>query len=388
MMKNISILGSTGSIGVQTLEVVEATSNFNVVGLSTNTNIELLEEQIRKFKPLKVAVMDFAKAEVLAKNIADLEVQVLSGINGLISVSTIDEADTIVISLVGNIGIEPTYKAILAKKDIALATKEVLVSAGEIIMAEAEKNGVNIYPIDSEHSAIFQCLQGRAGNKVNKIILTASGGPFRGKKEEDLRKISKDMALKHPNWSMGAKITIDSSTMMNKGLEVIEAKWLFNIDIDKIEVLVHPQSIVHSAVEYSDGAVLAQMGMADMKVPIAYALTYPKRFESQFEKLDLAKISTLTFESPDLETFKCLSLAYNAIKIGGSMPAVLNAANEIAVDRFLKEEINWLDIPVIIENTMNAYTVKYKFTIGEILEADKWARNYASMINMIKTDYC
>jgi len=382
-MKNISILGSTGSIGVQTLEVVEATSNFNVVGLSTNTNIGLLEEQIRKFKPLKVAVMDFEKAKTLAKNIADLEVQVFSGINGLISISTIDEADTIVMSLVGNIGIEPTYKAILAKKDIALATKEVLVSAGEIIMAEAEKNGVNIYPIDSEHSAIFQCLQGRADNKVNKIILTASGGPFRGKKEEDLRKISKDMALKHPNWSMGAKITIDSSTMMNKGLEVIEAKWLFNIDIDKIEVLVHPQSIVHSAVEYSDGAILAQLGVADMKVPISYALTYPKRFDSQFEKLDLAKISTLTFENPDLETFKCLSLAYKAIKIGGSMPAVLNAANEIAVDRFLKEEINWLDIPVIIENTMNAYTVKYKFTIDEILEADKWARNFASMI---KTD--
>ena len=381
-MKNISILGSTGSIGIQTLEVVETTSNFNVVGLSTNTNIDLLEKQIRKFNPLKVAVMDLEKAKILAEKISDLKIQIFSGINGLINIATIDEADIIVMSLVGNIGIEPTYKAILAKKDIALATKEVLVSAGEIIMKEAKKNDINIYPIDSEHSAIFQCLQGSADNKINKIILTASGGPFRGKKEAELRNISKDMALKHPNWSMGAKITIDSSTMMNKGLEVIEAKWLFNIDIDKIEVLVHPQSIVHSAVEYSDGAVLAQMGVADMRVPIAYALTYPKRFESQFEKLDLAKINTLTFEKPDMETFKCLSLAYSAIKIGGSMPAVLNAANEIAVARFLKEEINWLDIPAIIEKTMNAYTVKYDFSIDEILEADKWARSFSSMIKI------
>ena len=381
-MKNISILGSTGSIGIQALEVVETTSNFNVVGLSTNTNIDLLEKQIRKFNPLKVAVMDLEKAKILAEKISDLKIQIFSGINGLINIATIDEADIIVMSLVGNIGIEPTYKAILAKKDIALATKEVLVSAGEIIMKEAKKNDINIYPIDSEHSAIFQCLQGSADNKINKIILTASGGPFRGKKEAELRNISKDMALKHPNWSMGAKITIDSSTMMNKGLEVIEAKWLFNIDIDKIEVLVHPQSIVHSAVEYSDGAVLAQMGVADMRVPIAYALTYPKRFESQFEKLDLAKINTLTFEKPDMETFKCLSLAYSAIKIGGSMPAVLNAANEIAVARFLKEEINWLDIPAIIEKTMNAYTVKYDFSIDEILEADKWARSFSSMLKI------
>lgn len=379
-MKNISILGSTGSIGVQTLEVVRTSSDFHVLGLSTNKSIELLEEQIREFRPLKVAVMDEIKAEILKDKINDLDVKVLTGLDGLVEIATLTDVDTVVMSVVGNIGIRPTYEAIRAKKEIALATKEVLVSGGSLIIDEAKKQGVKIYPIDSEHSAIFQSLQGNEMNKIEKIILTASGGPFRGKKAEQLKEVTPEMALKHPNWSMGAKITIDSSTMMNKGLEVIEAKWLFDVDVNKIQVLVHPQSIVHSAVEYEDGAVMAQMGVPDMKVPIAYALTYPKRNKSSFEKLNLAAVGTLTFEEPDLEAFRCLALAYKAIEIGGSMPAILNAANEIAVEKFLKKEIKYLDIPAIIESTMNAYTVKYNFTIEELLEADKWGREYAQNI--------
>ena len=381
-MKNISVLGSTGSIGVQTLEVARATSDFNVVGLSTNTSIELLEAQIREFRPIKVAVMDEVKAEILKDKVKDLDVKVLTGLDGLVEIATMETVDTVVMSVVGNIGIKPTYEAICAKKEIALATKEVLVSGGSLIINEAKKHGVKIYPIDSEHSAIFQSLQGNEMNKIEKIILTASGGPFRGKKAEELKEITPEMALKHPNWSMGAKITIDSSTMMNKGLEVIEAKWLFDLDVSKIQVLVHPESILHSAVEYEDGAVIAQLGVPDMKVPIAYALTYPKRVKSPFEKLNLAKVGALTFEEPDLEAFRCLALAYKAIEIGGSMPAVLNAANEIAVEKFLNKEIQYLDIPAIIENTMNAYTVKYNFTIEELLEADKWGREYAKNIKL------
>jgi len=382
-MKNISVLGSTGSIGIQTLEVVSAASDFNVVGLSTNTNIDLLEKQIKIFKPIKVAVMDEKKAEILKNRLKNPDVEIFAGMEGLIEVSTIPEADTIVMSLVGNIGIKPTYEAIKAKKNIALATKEVLVSGGQLIINEARKNKVNIYPIDSEHSAIFQSLQGNECNEIEKIILTASGGPFRGKSRNELNNVTPQMALNHPNWSMGAKITIDSSTMMNKGLEVIEAKWLFNVNIEKIEVVVHPQSIIHSAVEYKDGAIMAQLGVPDMKLPIAYALTYPKRLKSNFEKLDLTKISALTFEKPDMDTFKCLYLAYKAIEIGGTMPAVLNAANEIAVEKFLNNEIAWLDIPVLIEKTMNAYTVMYDFTIDDLLEADEWGRGFASCIKLI-----
>ncbi|HCT65136.1 MAG TPA: 1-deoxy-D-xylulose-5-phosphate reductoisomerase [Lachnospiraceae bacterium] len=381
-MKNISILGSTGSIGVQTLEVVRATSDFRVLGLSTNGSIELLEEQIREFKPLKVAVMDEKKANMLIDKIKDLDVEVLTGLDGLVKIATMEKVDTVVMSVVGNIGIKPTYEAIRAKKEIALATKEVLVSGGSLIINEAKKQGVKIYPIDSEHSAIFQSLQGNDMNKIEKIILTASGGPFRGKTAEQLKDVTPEMALKHPNWSMGAKITIDSSTMMNKGLEVIEAKWLFDVDVNKIQVLVHPQSIVHSAVEYEDGAVMAQLGIPDMKVPISYALTYPKREKNLFEKLNLAKVGTLTFEEPDLKTFRCLALAYKAIEVGGSMPAVLNAANEIAVEKFLNKEIKYLDIPTIIETTMTAYTVKYNFTIEELLETDEWGRKYAQNIEL------
>ena len=382
-MKNLSVLGSTGSIGVQTLDVVRSTGRYNVVALTTNRNIRLLEEQIKEFKPLLAVVMDEEKAEELRKSLESqgmTDVKVEAGMDGLVHAATMEEAETVVVSVVGNIGIKPTYEAIYAKKEIALATKEVLVSGGQLIKDAAKENGVNILPIDSEHSAIFQSLQGNSMNKIAKIILTASGGPFRGRKREELVDVTSAQALKHPNWDMGAKITIDSSTMMNKGLEVIEAKWLFDVDVDKIQVVVHPQSIIHSAVEYEDGAVMAQLGVPDMKVPISYALTYPDRVKNDFEKLDITKIGTFTFEEPDMETFKCLKLAFEAIKIGGTMPAVLNAANEIAVAKFLKDEIKFLDIAEIIEKTMNAYTVKYNFTIDELLEADRWGRAYAESL--------
>ena len=379
-MKKISILGSTGSIGVQTLDVVRSTGDFQVMALTTNRNIDLLKTQIEEFKPLLAVVMDEEKAEELKKIIDETKTVIKSGMDGLVEAATLPEAETIVVSVVGNIGIKPTYEAIMAKKEIALATKEVLVSGGSLIKNAAKKMGVSILPIDSEHSAIFQSLQGNSMNKINKILLTASGGPFRGKKREDLINVTAKEALKHPNWSMGAKITIDSSTMMNKGLEVIEAKWLFDVDVQDIEVVVHPQSIIHSAVEYEDGAVMAQMGVPDMKVPISYALTYPKRVKNNFEKLDITKVGMLTFEKPNMETFKCLGLAFKAIKIGGTMPAVLNAANEIAVDAFLKGKIKFLDIAEIIEKTMDAYTVINDYTIDELLEADKWGRAYASQL--------
>ncbi len=379
-MKKISILGSTGSIGVQTLDVVRSTGDFQVMALTTNRNIDLIKKQIEEFKPILAVVMDEEKAEELKKIMGETNTVIKSGMDGLVEAATLPEAETIVVSVVGNIGIKPTYEAIMAKKEIALATKEVLVSGGSLIKNAAKKMGVSILPIDSEHSAIFQSLQGNSMNKINKILLTASGGPFRGKKREDLINVTAKDALKHPNWSMGAKITIDSSTMMNKGLEVIEAKWLFDVDVEDIEVVVHPQSIIHSAVEYEDGAVMAQMGVPDMKVPISYALTYPKRVKNNFEKLDITKIAMLTFEKPDMETFKCLGLAFKAIKIGGTMPAVLNAANEIAVDAFLKGSIKFLDIAEIIEKTMNAYTVINDYTIDELLEADKWGRSYASQL--------
>ena len=379
-MKKISILGSTGSIGVQTLDVVRSTGDFQVMALTTNRNIDLLKKQIEEFKPLLAVVMDEEKAKELKKIMGETNTVIKSGMDGLVEAATLPEAETIVVSVVGNIGIKPTYEAIMAKKEIALATKEVLVSGGSLIKNAAKKMGVSILPIDSEHSAIFQSLQGNSMNKINKILLTASGGPFRGKKREDLINVTAKDALKHPNWSMGAKITIDSSTMMNKGLEVIEAKWLFDVDVEDIEVVVHPQSIIHSAVEYEDGAVMAQLGVPDMKVPISYALTYPKRVKNNFEKLDITKIAMLTFEKPDIETFKCLGLAFKAIKIGGTMPAVLNAANEIAVDAFLKGSIKFLDIAEIIEKTMDAYTVINDYTIDELLEADKWGRSYASQL--------
>ena len=382
-MKNISILGSTGSIGTQTIEVCRNLKDINIEAITANSNIDIVEKQAEEFRPKLIAIMNYDKAEELKERLSKTtmsNIKVLSGMEGLVEAATINSADTVVVSVVGNIGIKPTYEAINCKKESALATKEVMVSGGSLITNEAEKNGVRILPIDSEHSAIFQSLQGNSMNKIRKIILTASGGPFRGRKKDELINVTAKEALKHPNWDMGAKITIDSATMMNKGLEVIEAKWLFNVDVSQIQVVVHPQSILHSAVEYEDGAVIGQMGVPDMKVPISYALTYPNRIANNFEKLDITKVGTLTFEEPDYETFQCLSLAYSAIKTGGTMPAVLNAANEIAVAAFLKGEIGFMDIPAIIKNTMGAYTVKYNYSIDELLQSDEWGRQYAKSI--------
>lgn len=384
MNKNIVILGSTGSIGTQALEVVDNLKNINIIGLSTNTNIGILEKQIRKYKPIYVCVMDIEKANLLKENIKDTNTEVFIGKDGLIKLSTLDSVDTILNSLVGNIGLLPTIYGIRAKKDIALANKETLVSAGEFVMKEAKKHNVNIYPIDSEHSAIFQCLQGNKYDEIEKIILTASGGPFR--EHTNLENVTLQEALNHPNWSMGKKITIDSATLMNKGLEVIEAKWLFNVDIDKIDVIIHPQSIIHSMVEYKDSAIMAQLGTPDMKVPIQYALAYPKRIKNNFEKLDLLKYNNLTFKKPNYELFPCLKYAFDAINIGGIMPCVLNASNEIAVEYFLNEKIEFNDIPKIVYKTMEYYKNKNKldYSLEDVLQSDKFARDYAKNLVLSK----
>lgn len=375
MAENISILGSTGSIGTQTLEVVKEIGGINVCAITANNNIDLLEKQAVEFKPRLAAVMDSEKAVILKQRLAGSSTKVLSGMQGLIEASVCSEIDTVVTSVVGNIGIVPTFEAVKAGKNIALANKETLVSAGELIMDAVKKYGVKIYPVDSEHSAIFQSIQGNSQNKIRRILLTASGGPFRGKTRDELINVKAENALKHPNWSMGKKVTIDSSTLMNKGLEVIEAKWLFGVDVENIEVLVHPQSIVHSAVEFEDGAVISQMGEPDMRVPIQYALTYPKRLKNNFPKIDFSLRNSLTFEKPDTDTFKCLSLAYKAVKIGGTMPTVMNGANEIAVQAFLDGKIGFLSIADIIEKTMDTYTVKYNYSVEDLVEADRWARD-------------
>nr|WP_317356931.1 1-deoxy-D-xylulose-5-phosphate reductoisomerase [uncultured Tyzzerella sp.] len=383
MNKNIVILGATGSIGTQALEVVENLKNINIVGLSTNTNIDILEKQIRKYNPMYVCVTNIEKANILKENIKDTKTQILTGEEGLIKLATLDNVDTILNSLVGNVGLLPTIYGIRAKKHIALANKETLVSAGELVMKEAKKYNVNIYPIDSEHSAIFQCLQGNKYDEIEKIILTASGGPFRD--HTSLENVTLKEALNHPNWSMGKKITIDSATLMNKGLEVIEAKWLFNIDVDKIEVIIHPQSIIHSMVEYKDSAIMAQLGTPDMKVPIQYALAYPNRIKNDFEKLDLLKYNNLTFKKPDYELFPCLKYAFDAIKIGGTMPCVLNASNEIAVEYFLKEKIKFTDIPKIVYKTMEEHKNKNKlnYSLEDVLQADKFARDFAKNLILL-----
>lgn len=374
-------MGSTGSIGTQTLEVVENLGDIRVAALTGNQNIDLLEQQARKFRPEFVAVMQEDKAETLRGRLADTDVRVLCGMEGLLAAATCDGVDTVVTSVVGNIGLKPTFAAIEAGKNIALANKETLVSAGQLVMDAARRHSSRIYPVDSEHSAIFQSLQGNEGNAIARILLTASGGPFRGKKRKELQHITAADALKHPNWSMGRKITIDSATLMNKGLEVMEAKWLFGVEVEQIEVLIHPQSIVHSAVEYEDGAIIAQLGEPDMRVPIQYALAYPKRVKNPFPRIDFAQRSTLTFEQPDTETFRCLALAYRALHTGGTLPAVLNGANEIAVERFLQGELSFLEIPALIERTMDAYTVKYEYTLEDLLEADAWARAFARGIS-------
>lgn len=370
-MKKIAILGSTGSIGTQTLEIVRTNGDLEVTALAAGNNIDLLEKQIREFKPKLAAVWKEERANELKDKINDLDVKVVSGMDGLLEVARQPESEILVTAIVGMIGILPTIEAINAGKDIALANKETLVTAGHIIMPLAKEKGVSILPVDSEHSAIFQSLQGGQQKALHKILLTASGGPFRGKKLEDLANIQVEDALKHPNWAMGRKITIDSSTMVNKGLEVIEAKWLFGVDVDQIQVVVQPQSIIHSMVEYEDGAVIAQLGTPDMKLPIQYALYYPERRYLPGDRLDFSTLQQITFEQPDLETFYGLKLAFEAGRTGGSLPTVLNAANEKAVALFLDRKIKYLQIPEIIQACMEVHKNIAAPTVEEILKTEQ-----------------
>ncbi len=381
MTKSISILGSTGSIGVQTLDVAR-NLKIKVEGLAANTSIDKLEMQAREFLPKVLAVGDEKLAKLLEQRISDLEIEVVSGVEGFKRVACIESVDTVVTSIVGIAGLIPTMEAIKNKKNIALANKETLVTAGQIVMSEALKMGVDILPVDSEHSAIFQSLVGNNIMDVSKIILTASGGPFRGKTLQDLEKVTLADALKHPNWSMGSKITIDSATLMNKGLEVIEAKWLFGLELDRIKVIVHPQSIIHSMVEYVDGSIIAQLGSPDMRLPIQFALTYPDRKPNSFSKLDLLKCRELTFEEPDMKTFSCLRLAFEALEKGGTMPAAMNAANEEAVGLFLKEKVKFVNIPGIIENIMGRHSIIRNPTLENIVEVDLWARQMVRNMNI------
>lgn len=369
-MKKITILGSTGSIGTQTLEIIRENENFEVVALAAGSNIELIEKQIREFKPKFVAMWTEEAAKALRDKVADTNVKILAGMEGLIEVSTLPEIHVLVTAIVGMIGIRPTIAAIKCGKTIALANKETLVTAGHIIMPLAEKMGVSILPVDSEHSAIFQSLQGEKSHTIKKILLTASGGPFRGKSKNELASIRVEDALKHPNWEMGRKITIDSATMVNKGLEVIEAKWLFGVELDQIQVIVHPQSIIHSMVEYVDGGIIAQLGVPDMKLPIQYALTYPERRPLGGKSVDFFELATLTFEKPDLSTFEGLALAYEASSIGGSMPTVYNASNEKVVQLFLDRKIEFLQIPEIINRCMEEHKVIRKPSVEEILSTE------------------
>ena len=370
-MKKIAILGSTGSIGTQTLEVARQNGDLEIVSLAAGSNIQKLEEQIREFHPRLVAVWTEEKAKELKTAIADLEVKVVSGMEGLIEVCTVPEAEIVVTAIVGMIGIRPTIEAMKAGKDIALANKETLVTAGHIIIPLAEKTGVKILPVDSEHSAIFQCLQGEERKQLSKILLTASGGPFRGKKREELVHIQVEDALKHPNWAMGRKITIDSSTLVNKGLEMMEAKWLFDVEPRDIQIVVQPKSIIHSMVEFVDGAVIAQLGTPDMKLPIQYALYYPERRYLPGERLNFWELTQITFEKPDMETFRGLKLAFDAAAAGGSMPTVYNAANERAVSKFLERKIAYLEIPEMIEASMEAHSVIMNPSVEQILEAEQ-----------------
>ena len=370
-MKCIAILGSTGSIGTQTLEVVENNQDIQVTALAAGSNIRLLEEQIRKFHPTLACVWDEKKAAELRTNIADLSVKVVSGMDGLLEVAVQPEAEILVTAIVGMIGIRPTIAAMKAGKDIALANKETLVTAGHIIMPLANEVGVKILPVDSEHSAIFQSLNGEDKKAIDKILLTASGGPFRGWTKEQLAGVQPEDALKHPNWTMGRKITIDSSTMVNKGLEVMEARWLFGVEMDQVQVVVQPQSIIHSMVEYVDGAIIAELGTPDMKLPIQYALYYPHRRYLNGDRLDFAKLGQITFEEPDMDTFLGLPMAIQAAKAGGSMPTVFNAANELAVSQFLNREIKYLEITEIIEDCMKAHKTIANPTVEQILDTEQ-----------------
>ncbi len=372
-MKNISILGSTGSIGTQTLDIVRANDDLNVVAIAAGSNINKLEEQIREFHPDVVCVYNEEAAGKLKIMVADTPVKVVTGMDGLIEAAVYKKAEIVVTAFVGMIGIRPTLEAIKAGKDIALANKETLVTAGHIVMSTAKEYGVKILPVDSEHSAIFQSLNGENPKEIDKILLTASGGPFRGWTREQMKNVQVEDALKHPNWAMGQKITIDSATMVNKGLEVIEAKWLFNVDIDDVKPIVQPQSIIHSMVQFKDGAVIAQLGTPDMKLPIQYALYYPERRYLAGDRLDFAKIGQITFEEPDLNNFVGLDLAFKAGRMGGSMPTVFNAANEKAVAKFLNREINFLEITDIIEYCMENHKNIENPTVEQILETEGWA---------------
>jgi len=375
-MKNIVVLGSTGSIGTQTLEIVRDNPDLKVVALAAGTNVKLMEEQVREFKPLVAVMWTEDAAKDLKARISDLDVEVLSGMDGLIEISTHKDCEVLVTAIVGMIGIRPTIAAINAGKTIALANKETLVTAGHIIMPLAKEKNVAILPVDSEHSAIFQSLQGQPKDRLSKILLTASGGPFRGKKRVELLNIQVEDALKHPNWAMGRKITIDSATLCNKGLEVMEAKWLFDVDLDRIEVVVHPQSIIHSAVEYVDGGIMAQLGAPDMKLPIQYALFYPDRRPMSGKRVNFFELGSMTFEKPDMETFRSLKLAYEASAIGGSMPTVYNAANEKAVSLFLDRKIKFLQIPEVIEACMQNHKNILNPTVDDILNTEAEAYDY------------
>ncbi len=378
--KNIAILGSSGSIGKNSLEVIaNFPDQFKISYLTVNKNIDALCEQVQRFKPRGVVVLDECSASACKKRVNGTT-EVLVGEEGLEEIVQRDDVDVVISSLVGFAGLKPTINAIKAKKKIALANKETLVVAGEIIMRLVEENGVTLIPVDSEHSAIFQCLVGESNSQIDKIILTASGGPFLSTSKDELRRVTIQQALNHPNWKMGSKITIDSATLMNKGLEVIEAHWLFGLPADKIEVVIHPQSIIHSMVEFIDGSVKAQLGIPDMKIPIQYALTYPERALSKFVRIDFPKLKEMTFFEPDLDRFQCLQLAFDALHTGGTMPAALNAANEIAVERFLDGKISFLQIPETICRTMEQHTSKSSPTLEDIIEADSSARRFAKSI--------
>ena len=377
-MKKIGILGSTGSIGTQTLEIVRSNPDLQVIALAAGSNVSLMEQQVREFHPM-LAVMGSEEAAADLKNrIADTDTRVSAGMEGMLELAVLPQMEVLVTAIVGMIGIRPTIAAIKAGKTIALANKETLVTAGHIIMPLAKEKGVSILPVDSEHSAIFQSMHGENRERVSKILLTASGGPFRGKKTEELQDITVEDALKHPNWSMGRKITVDSATLVNKGLEVMEAKWLFDVEPEQIQVVVHPQSIIHSMVEYVDGGIMAQLGMPDMKLPIQYALFYPDRRPMDGKRVDFFALKSISFEEPDIKTFRGLQLAYDAIAAGGSMPTVFNAANEKAVGLFLDKKIRFLAIYDLIQGAMEQHKVISNPTVDEILEAEAQAHAYIS----------
>lgn len=370
-MRSVSLLGSTGSIGTQTLDVIRKNNDLKVVALAAGTRVEQLARQVREFKPELVSVGSEEGAKQLKLMTADMDLKIVYGMEGLTAAATLPAADVVVTAVVGMMGIEPTIAAIKAHKDIALANKETLVTAGHIIMKLARENGVSIYPVDSEHSAIFQCLNGENRAEVQKILLTASGGPFRGRTLKELENVTLNDALKHPNWAMGKKITIDSSTMVNKGLEVMEAQWLFNVPVDRVQVVVQPQSIIHSMVQFVDGSIMAQMGSPDMRLPIQYALYYPHRRPLDTKPVDFYELGQITFEKPDMETFRGLKLAYEAARRGGNIPAALNAANELAVSKFLNEKIKYLDIPDIIEYAMENVEFIDNPTVEQIFATEK-----------------